>query len=352
MYTWIVYVFLIVFSALLISFIARRVFDRIEKRLLDTPNNIDDAVFHAIRKPVRWGIASFGIYLAALLAKSYSEATVFNFLEPAFNLLIIFLIAWFGYRLVRNFEDIYTSEKKPSADTHTTQAIAKILRASVIITAGLIALDVVGVPISGVLAFGGVGGIAVGFAARDMLANFFGAFMLFLDKPFLVGDWIRSPDQEIEGTVEAIGWRVTVIRTFDKRPLYIPNATFSNLTVENPSRMSNRRIKETIGVRYDDIHVVPKILADIRSMLQNHEAIDTNLILMVNLNHFNASSVDFFIYTFTKTTDWALFHEIKEDVLLQIAHIIESNGGEIAFPTQTLHLNEVPEQLPMISEAS
>jgi len=80
-------------------------------------------------------------------------------------------------------------------------------------------MQTLGYSISGVLAFGGIGGIAVGFAARDLLANFFGGFMIYMDRPFDVGDWIRSPDQEIEGTVEKIGWRLTTIRTFDKRPL-------------------------------------------------------------------------------------------------------------------------------------
>ena len=90
------------------------------------------------------------------------------------------------------------------------------------------------------------------FAAKDLLANFFGGLTIYLDRPFAVGDWIRSPDREIEGTVERIGWRLTLIRTFDKRPLYIPNAVFTTIAVENPSRMHNRRIYETIGIRYDD----------------------------------------------------------------------------------------------------
>lgn len=343
-YSWIAYIFLIVFLALTLSYLAKRIFDRVENKLQDTPNAIDDAVFTAIRKPVRYAIAIFGLIMAAEIARLQSEATIFQFVGPARNLSIIFLIGWFGYRLVGNFETVYADSQADSIDVNTIGAIAKILRATVIITSTLIALDSLGVPISGVLAFGGVGGIAVGFAARDLLANFFGAFMLFLDKPFGVGDWIRSPDQEIEGTVEAIGWRITRIRTFDKRPLYIPNATFSSLTVENPSRMTNRRIYETIGVRYDDITVVPKILSDIRTMLHDHEEIDTTQTLMVNLNEFNASSVDFFIYTFTKTTVWTDFHEIKEDVLLRIANIIASHSAEMAFPTQTLHVNEIPLQ--------
>jgi len=216
--------------------------------------------------------------------------------------------------------------------------VGKLLRMSIIITAVLTAAQSLGFSIAGILAFGGVGGIAVGFAARDLLANFFGALMVFLDRPFSVGDWIRSPDQEIEGTVEHIGWRLTRIRTFDQRPLYVPNATFMSLTVENPSRMNNRRIYETIGVRYDDVAVLPAILEDIRAYLAGHEAIDHGRTLMVNFNAFGASSLDFFIYTFTRTTVWTEYHTIKEAILLDIAGIIDRHGAEIAFPTRTLHL--------------
>ena len=102
------------------------------------------------------------------------------------------------------------------------------------------------------LTFGGVGGLIVGLAAKDLLSNFFGGMMIYFDRPFKVGDWIRSPDRQIEGTVERIGWRMTIIRTFDKRPLYVPNSVFSSIVVENPSRMLNRRINETFGLRYQD----------------------------------------------------------------------------------------------------
>ena len=120
------------------------------------------------------------------------------------------------------------------------------------VLSALMVLQSLGVSVSGLLAFGGIGGIAVGFAAKDMLANFLGGLSIYLDRPFAVGDWIRSPDRSIEGTVEDIGLRVTRIRTFDQRPLYVPNSTFSSVSLENPSRMTNRRIYETIGVRYED----------------------------------------------------------------------------------------------------
>jgi MscS family membrane protein len=206
------------------------------------------------------------------------------------------------------------------------------------ITASLVALQTLGFSISGVLAFGGVGGIAVGFAAKDLLANFFGGLMVYLDRPFSVGDWIRSPDRNIEGTVEEIGWRLTMIRTFDKRPLYVPNATFTSIAVENPSRMLNRRIYETIGIRYDDADKMEGIVREVEQMLRDHPEIDTNQTLMVNFNKFAASSLDFFIYTFTRTTVWTEYHKIKQDVLLKINAIITKHGAEIAFPTSTIHL--------------
>ncbi|MFQ5717824.1 MAG: mechanosensitive ion channel family protein, partial [Nitrospinales bacterium] len=198
--------------------------------------------------------------------------------------------------------------------------------------------------ISGVLAFGGIGGIAVGFAAKDLLANFFGGLMIYLDRPFAVGDWIRSPDREIEGTVEHIGWRITRIRTFDKRPLYVPNLVFSSIAVENPQRMQNRRIYETIGIRYQDAPKMDAIVHRVKEMLLNHPEIDSNKTLIVNFNSFAPSSLDFFVYTFTKTTDWVYFHEVKQDVLLKILKIVEGEGAETAFPTSTIHLAEQKER--------
>jgi MscS family membrane protein len=199
-------------------------------------------------------------------------------------------------------------------------------------------LQSVGISVTGLLAFGGIGGIAVGFAARDLLANFLGGLSIYLDRPFTVGDWIRSPDREIEGTVEHIGWRMTRIRTFDQRPLYVPNAIFASVALENPSRMRNRRIYETLGIRYEDVSCMQGIVADVRSMLQQHEAIDTERTLIVNFVACGPSSLDFFVYTFTKTTNWVEYHGIKQDVLLRILAIVEGHGAEVAFPTQTLHV--------------
>ena len=141
--------------------------------------------------------------------------------------------------------------------------------------------------------------------------------------------------------MENIGWRQTRIRTFDQRPLYVPNATFTQISVENPSRMLNRRIYETIGVRYDDAKHIPAIISKVREMLANHPEIDTRKTLIVNFNSFNASSLDFFVYTFTKTTQWVKYHEIKQDILLNILEIVHELGADVAYPTSTIKMDPV-----------
>ncbi len=342
--SWIGTAFVIVFLSLVARLFLKIVFDRLERASHRTENIYDDAIIRVSRKPLGWAVLLYGVLWAASIVREHTGAGILEYISQAREVGTIGLLAWFAIRFLQEVANTLIEIHDDAEDKATIAAVSKLLRISVLITGFLIALQSLGFSIEGVLAFGGIGGIAVGFAARDMLANFFGALALLLDKPFAVGDWIRSSQMEIEGTVEDIGWRVTRIRTFDKRPLYVPNANFTSITIENPSRMTNRRIKETIGVRYDDMNVLPAILQDIRAMLANHEEIDTNQILMVNLNEFNESSADFFIYTFTKTTKWARFHEIKEDVLLKIAAIIESHGGEIAFQTHTLHVD--PALLP------
>lgn len=333
-------IFTLVFATAIVAYITGRVIGALERRASTTRNMWDDALLHAARRPLVGFVWLQGVYWAAEVAHRYSEAEIFTVNETVLELGFIWIMVWALLRLIKQAERILTSpvKMKTPMDYTTVNAVSKLSRAVVIITAVLIAMQSLGYSISGVLAFGGVGGIAVGFAAKDLLANFFGGMIVNLDRPFKVGDWIRSPDRNIEGTVEHIGWRVTTIRTFDQRPLYVPNAAFTTIAVENPSRMRNRRIYETIGIRYVDIGQMADIVADIRSMLESHEEIDTERTLIVNFVAFNSSSLDIMVYTFTKTTEWVRFHEIKQDVLLKISDIIESYGAEVAFPTRTVHL--------------
>ena len=340
---WITEAFIIVSIALLFDFIQKRILKKLHTKLEQTENPWDEAFLESLAKPVSAFIWLWGITIAASVVGDANNASLYdNLVLPVRQVGSIVIFTWFILRLIirieRNIIKIGRA-KESTYDVTTVQALAKLIRVSAVITGALIMLQELGVSVSGVLAFGGIGGIAIGFAAKDLLSNFFGGLMIYLDRPFAVGDWIRSPDRKIEGTVENIGWRLTMIRTFDKRPLYVPNATFANIAVENPSRMTHRRIKETIGVRYEDSDKLNEILGDIRAMLESHDEIDSGQTLMVNFNKYAPSSLDFFIYTFTKTTNWVKYHKVKQDVLFQILNIIEKHGAEVAFPTSTLHLN-------------
>lgn len=351
--TWVYQVFAVVFLTLLVSYSVGLVFNHLGRLAEKSNNPWDDVFLESARKPLKLLIWLLGISWAAKITHMANNAEIFEFIEPTRRVGIIVLITWFLFGLAKRFEVALQNPDriKEPLDATTASAIGKLLRASIIITAVLVILQNMGFSISGVLAFGGVGGIAVGFAAKDLLANFFGGLTVYMDRPFVVGDWVRSPDKNIEGTVEHIGWRLTRIRTFDKRPLYVPNATFSTISLENPSRMTHRRIQETIGVRYDDIAQVRAIADGVKRMLIDHDEIDDDQTLIVNLNQFGGSSVNLLVYTFTKTTIWVKFHEVKQDVLLKIAEIIEQHGAEIAFPTTTLHVASLPEQFAQASVA-
>ncbi len=346
---WGVQVFVVVFCTLLLDFFLRRIINRIEAKASRTKNLWDDALLYSLKQPLSVLLWVIGITFAASIVDEATGAAIFSAIAPIRDLGIIAVVVWFLLRFISAAQVNvvkHRTENELEVDQTTVEAIGKLLRASVFITGGLVALQTMGISISGVLAFGGIGGIAVGFAAKDLLANFFGGLMIYMDRPFSVGDWIRSPDRNIEGTVEHIGWRQTRIRTFDKRPLYVPNSTFANISVENPSRMTHRRIYETIGIRYDDVQKMNAITQDVKQMLLNHPEIDTTQTMIVNFNAFAACSLDFFVYTFTKTTDWIEYHEVKHDVLLKISDIISAHGAEVAFPTSTLH---VPDKIKIDS---
>ncbi|BCN93454.1 mechanosensitive ion channel protein MscS [Thiomicrorhabdus immobilis] len=339
---WLLLLLSILTVTMILDVVQRYVLRIVHYRLLKTEHVWVDSFVDAARSPASFFIWVTGLVL--MLTTSINHFEVYTNLVPyilSFKETILTLsFGWFAIRLVQRLEfhlkELARGDER--LDEVTVEAFAKIIRLLVFILTGLFFLNAFGVSLTGLLAFGGVGGIAIGFAAKDLLSNLFGGLMLYMDKPFTVGEWIRSPDKEIEGTVEEIGWRRTTIRTFDKRPLYVPNGIFANIAIENPSRMTNRRIKETMGIRYADASKMRAIITAVKEMLKEHDDIDNTQTLIVNFNGFGASSLDFFIYTFTKTTNWIEFHEIKQDVLLKVNDIVEAHGAEMAFPTRTLHI--------------
>ena len=336
---WIIKFFIIIIIIILINLFTRLVLNTLRKQFSKTNNIWDDCVINSIYRPLTMLVWIFGVVFT--IEAFNNDIKYFSISNDALISIkkagIILVIALFILNISKNFQQaIIINNKKNNIDVDesTYEAITKIIRLSVIITSGLIILQTFGFSISGVLAFGGIGGVAVGFAAKDMLANFFGGLMIYLDRPFRKGDWIRSPDRDIEGTVENIGWRQTSIRNFRKNVIYIPNSIFMNIVVENPSRMTHRRIREVIGLRYKDLPKMLTIVKEVKEMIASHGDIDHKQTTIVNFDSYNDSSIDFFIITYADTTEWAKYHEIKQDVLMKIGDIIDKNGAEIAFPTR------------------
>ncbi|EGA66647.1 mechanosensitive ion channel family protein [Vibrio brasiliensis] len=330
----------------------RIVYSRLEILVSKTSFHWDDLTLLSLKTPVSTLIWCWPATISLGFILQDYMGTKLNWLSTLKLILVIGIFVWITMRLINNIEEYVLNQK--NRDETTVQAVAKVSRLFFIVIGALTVMQAFGLSLSGLLTFGGVGGLIVGLAAKDLLSNFFGGMMIYFDRPFKVGDWIRSPDRQIEGTVERIGWRMTIIRTFDKRPIYVPNSVFSNIVVENPSRMLNRRINENIGIRYKDGAKVEVIVSDIKSMLENHPDIDAQQTLIVNFNGFAPSSLTLLVYTFTKTVNWIRYHEVKQDVLLQIYAIIQQHGADIAFPTQTIqldpqHAGESDEQPKLIS---
>ena len=339
---WMASLLVIALITIVANLVAKTLLRQAAKATQKTSTVWDDALVQTASSPALTAMWIIGLgYMGRVVQRQIDEP----FLPEALALrdvALITCVAWFLLRFIgkvsRNIIELRTARGE-EVDQTTVIGLAKLARLLTVVLAVLSAAQTLGFQIGGLLALGGVGGIAVGFAAKDLLANFFGGLTIYLDRPFSVGEWIRSPDKSLEGTVEYISWRHTRIRAFNKNPIYVPNAVFTNIVVENPSRMSHRRIKETIGLRYDDFAQVAPITADIKAMLVDHPEIDEKQTLIVNFVQFGASSLDIMVYCFAHTKVWIKYQEVKQDVLLKIGEIIARHGAEIAFPTQTLFVS-------------
>ena len=253
------------------------------------------------------------------------------------NVAIVTALAWWVMRIINRLKTLQDAIERDSDRMQVRLMGLRILRVGTLAVATLVLLDAFGIPISGILAFGGVSGIVIGLATKDVIGNFFSGMILFWEQPFRVGDWIRVPSVDAEGNVKHIGWRCTELETFDRRPLYIPNQILADSVVENPQRMKNRRIFEYAGVRYDDIAKLPDILKDIRVMLDDHKDLDSAQAMMANFDRYGESTLDFFVSAYTQAMTRPQYQMIKEDVLFKIHEIVTKHGADFAFPTRTLH---------------
>ena len=295
-------------------------------------------LIHVIQTVVLCGIVIVAAQYVDMAAADFD----LNFIStPLVNFITIALIALILMRkLFQLANRLEKTQIKKGSDPTSARIVARVFKTTVFVVMVLLFGEHFGMSLSGLMAFGGIGGIAIGMAGKDILSNFFSGLMLYFDRPFNIGDWVSSPDRNIEGTVVEIGWRITKIITFDHRPLYIPNSVFSSISVENPGRMTNRRIKTELGLRYEDSDKIGAIVDDIRTMLQQDENIDTSQTLLVYFDAFADSSLNIMVYCFTKTTVWAEWLAAQQAVYLKIIEIVKRHDADFAFPSQTLYVEK------------
>lgn len=290
-----------------------------------------------------------------------------------FGVLYIILFSWFSISVLEGYGTLWlTSLAKKNRDLFRKEVVnlaLKILYFIVILIALLMILSRLGFDISALVASLGIGGLAVALAAKDILANFFASVMLLFDNSFSQGDWIECGG--VEGTVVEIGLRRTTIRTFDNAMLFVPNSKLANESIRNWNRRQiGRRIKMSVGVTYDSPkEKLEACVREIRAMLLAHPgiakaegeslerhhslALKRDIVsiddllglksnLLVYVDSFAPSSIDILIYCFSRSTVWAEWLAIKENIILQIMEIIERHGLKFAFPSQSLYIESIP----------
>ena len=342
------------------------------KKYVTDDEDHQDLDYRQVVRPIRMGLMFFGIDLAtyAFFYKADYRSAIESVSFVVFSLIFVWLLLCIINIVVMVHLNRLTRINKDLRKELVILGV-QVVKAIIIIVVMAVVLSHFGINVTAILSTLGIGGLAFALAAKDTLSNLFGGITILFDNVYRMGDWVRIDD--VEGTVSEIGLRSTTIRTFDNALIVIPNAVVSVSSVRNMDRrLVGRRIKMYIGVTYEsNMKDIRKALDDIREMLKTHPDIanpreqhrdsrkkklklsshedsagikSTQLVFMDRYNDF---SIDILIYCFSKTTDWAQWLSVKEDVLFKIAEILHNNHLEFAYPTQVrIHRNSDANELP------
>jgi MscS family membrane protein len=343
-----VWVFAASFGAMFFGFVLKKAVSVLIRRFIKaaqkTRFTLDDVLFTALLKPLEWAAAAGGVFLALGILPLPSEpVNVARFVDAMMNGTVVALIIWFAIRLMNGLTDVW-AQKAAQTETKLDDQLVPIVRRSskvfLVIIGAVLVLQNMGYSVGSLLAGLGIGGVAVAMASKDTVANLFGSFVIFFDKPFQIGDWIEMGD--VEGTVEEVGLRTTRIRTFANSLITVPNLLFTTQPINNWSLMKKRRIKMNIGVTYSTSpEKMNDLVTRIREIIRDDERLHSDFFL-VNFDNFGPSSLDVFIYCFTVTTVWAEFLETKQELMLNVMNAVHALGLSFAFPTQSVHIESVP----------
>ena len=305
--------------------------------------NMGSRLAATVRRPVLFGL---GIsFYASWIIHQLNERLELGFLaQPEVNkiskTLVIASITWavlnIGQTVLKSASMRRWIQIEDQQDeSMLINVMSRLFTIAVLLVATAALMVTFGVPSGAIATMLGGAGIGISFATQQISQNFLSGFMLFFNRPFREGDWINA--DSLEGTVESIGWYYTRIRTFDRRPLYIPNSVFATNPIENPGEMYNRRIRANISLRYEDLGKIDSITKEVRQHLQQHPDIDQSQTILVNFNEWDSSSINMMVYCFTKTTVWKDWLDIQQSIFLEIAGIVQRSGADFAFDCMTLY---------------
>ena len=315
------------------------IISRLENFVSKTSNKFDGKLVDALEGPVKF----FPLVIGFFIATSYLnfEGKSSFFIENLNRSLITVLIFWFVHQIVEPISFLV----KKIEDVLSKDLLNWILRAFkiIIIILGTAAvLEVWGIKIGPVIAGLGLFGVAVALGAQDLFKNLISGILVLVEKRFKVGDWIEV-EGVIDGVVEQIGFRSTVIRKFDKSVATIPNFQFAEKAVINNSETTNRRIDWLIGLEYRS---TSDQLVNCRDGIEKHIMenpdfyISDDTPLTVKLNQFSASSIDILVRCYTKTNNYYELNNVKDHLIIAIKEIVEKNGASFAFPSQSLYVEK------------
>lgn len=337
---WMLEIFLGLCSILAVhgifSYYVKRASRKAEYSTLSWMQKIDGIILTPI-KVVFLSLAAY--YVLTILGDRFGLAGFAAAARPFISAILIACIGWTALRWKKEFVNSlrYDPRMVSAGLAHT---LNKIVSMVIFILTSLVILQIFHVDIWPLLAFGGIGAAAVGFASKDVISNFCGGLMLSITRPFIIGDHIVLPSQNIEGPVEEIGWYQTILRDKEKRPVYLPNAIFSSVLVINNARMTHRRILEKIMVRFSDVARLKEILAQMRTIAKNSPVIDVSIEPLIHLNSFSESGAEVMIDIYVTTTELSQFHAGKENILFAFSDCIVKGGAKIAHHAVVLESEE------------
>ncbi|WP_201265531.1 mechanosensitive ion channel family protein [Mariprofundus sp. EBB-1] len=337
---------LLAITALFITIVAQRyivkLFHNIAQKITSrTETQLDNVLLEAAERPGSMLIFVIGTLISVHLLNPPAETfPIIELFDSAGRIVSIFIGVWFLWRLLEGLSAYFTErakETESSLDDQLVPFIAKTLKVFLVLTAVLVIAQNMGYSISGLIASLGIGGIAIAMAAKDTISNIFGSIMILVDRPFMVGDWIKTA--EFEGVVQEVGFRSTRIRTFERTLVNVPNSALANMVIDNIDGRSERRISMRLGLTYDTTPAQMRAaIAGIEEILRNHPGVDQSYKL-VKFDEFDASSLSIFLYYFSSSKVWADYLQVRQEVNLLIMDLLEEMNLEFAFPTRTLHID-------------